>query len=103
MAIEIKYIVEPSVEDGYPKVFKVVLEDEIETFRVSPTLTEVHSNAPQALEEYYQAIKDFILSRVEDLPVSGLVSREVLHQIAIASNCLDDLYQKSPMVPPVEE
>lgn len=103
MAIEIKYIVESLESRGYPSVFKVVLEDGVETFRVSPTLTEIVASTPETLPIYYQAVKDFIISKVSELPSEGLIPRELLHQIAIASNCLDDLYQKSPMIPSIEE
>lgn len=96
MAIEIKYVIETSVDDNYPKIFKVVLEDEVESFRISPDLSEVNLNDPTILAQYYETIKEFISSRLQGLPSSGLITGEALYQIAIASNCLDDVYQRTP-------
>lgn len=100
LAIEIKYIIE-TLEGSYPRVFKVVIEDGVETFRVSPTLAEVNNNSPETLEQYYETVKEFISSKMQEVPTGGLLSREVLQEIATVSNCLDDLYQKTPL--PVEE
>ena len=106
LAIEIKYVIETLVDDNYPKIFKVVLEDGVESFRVSPDFSEVNLNDPAALTQYYETIKEFISSRIQGLPSSGLITGEALYQIAIASNCLDDVYQRTPSFPieePTEE
>lgn len=102
LAIEIKYVIETSVDGNYPKILKILLQDEVETFRSDPDLYEVSTNDPETLAEYYQTIRDFISSKLEVLSSVGLLSGDDLYQIAIASNCLDDLYQKTPR-PPIEE
>lgn len=101
LAIEIRYIIETPAGSGYPKVFKVVLEDGTETFRVSPTLDDVNNNSPDTLVEYYETVKEFAASKLQELPSNGLVPREILQNLAAVSNCLDDLYQKTPL--PIEQ
>lgn len=96
LSIEIRYIIETLASANYPKIFKVVLEDGVESFRVSPDLSEVHINDPEALTQYYETIKEFISAKLQELPSSGLITGEALYQVAIAANCLDDVYQSTP-------
>jgi uncharacterized alpha/beta hydrolase family protein len=103
LAIEIRYIIETSVDGNYPKISKVLLEDGVETFRSDPDLLEVNTKDPDTVVQYYQTIRDFISSKLEVLSSGGLLTGDALYEIAIAANCLDDLYQKTPTLPIEEE
>ena len=103
LAIEIKYVIETSAQGNYPKILKILLEDEIEIFRSDPDLLEVNTKDPDTVVQYYQTIRDFISSKLEVLSSGGLLTGDALYEIAIAANCLDDLYQKTPTLPIEEE
>jgi hypothetical protein len=100
MAIEIKYIIETAEALGinFPKIYKIVLENEVESFRAAPTLTEIASNDPTIVAEYYEIVKEFVASKLNDLPSEGLPTREQMSSVALAANILDDLYQIAPKI-----
>lgn len=103
MAIEIRYVVETTDAIGYPKVYKVVTQDGVESIRVSPDFGDVQANAPEVLSEYYATVKAYLAEKIALLPESEVMSRESLSIVSKLANCFDDIYQLTPRDPSLEE
>lgn len=103
MAIEIRYVVETTEATGFPKIYKIVLQDNVESIRVSPDFGDVQSNAPEVLSNYYTTVKAYITEQLAVLPDSDVMSRESLNIVSNLANCFDDIYQLTPRYPSSEE
>jgi len=102
LAIEIRYVVENTEGLGFPKIYKVVLQDDVESIRVSPDFGDVQANAPEVLSEYYATVKTYIAEQIALLPESEVMSRESLSIVSKIANCFDDIYQLTPRNPSSE-